>query len=290
MNRQMPGVEVDTATITSITSSPDQQSDGEEVLRAFFNANNDDYMAYWDSDLVLKVANFHLSSQYMPVIEKVLESCEPARFEADQNGRTYDFRAYPAMNASGECLGIALYANDISARKKAEDEVNRLAYFDPLTGLPNRVQVSNQLAQAVAMANHSKRIGALLFIDLDRFKQINDSLGHSVGDELLKAVAERLEYCRRDQDIIARVGGDEFIWILPDLGADADYAAAEATRAAERLVEDSRRSLRAGEHELRMTPSIGISLFGSGEDHVDEIMKQADSAMNQAKTANSSCV
>lgn len=290
MNKHMPGVEADTTKITSPSSSPDQQSDGEEVLRAFFNANSDDYMAYWDADLVLKIANFHLSNQYMPVIKKVLESCEPAHFEADQNGRTFDFRAYPAMNASGECLGIALYANDISARKKAEDEVYRLAYFDPLTGLPNRVQVSNQLAQAVAMANHSKRIGALLFIDLDRFKQINDSLGHSVGDELLKAVAERLEYCRRDQDIIARMGGDEFIWILPDLGVETGYAAADATRAAERLVEDFRRSLRAGEHELRMTPSIGISLFGSGEDDVDEIMKQADSAMNQAKTANSSCV
>ena len=290
MNRQMPGVEADTTKITSTTSPPDQQSDGEEVLRAFFNANNDDYMAYWDADLVLKVANFHLSNQYMSVIERVLKSCEPARFEADQNGRTFDFRAYPAMNASGECLGIALYANDISARKKAEDEVNRLAYFDPLTGLPNRVQVSNQLAQAVSMANRSKQIGALLFIDLDRFKQINDSLGHSVGDELLKAVAQRLEYCRRDQDIIARMGGDEFIWILPDLGVDAEYAATDATRAAERLVEDFRRSLRAGEHELRMTPSIGISLFGGGDDDVDEIMKQADSAMNQAKHANSSCV
>lgn len=290
MNKQMPGVEADTKKIASATSSTDQQSDGEDVLRAFFNANNDDYMAYWDADLVLKVANFHLNNQYMPVIERVLKSCEPARFEADQNGRTFDFRAYPAMNASGECLGIALYANDISARKKAEDEVNRLAYFDPLTGLPNRVQVSNQLAQAVGMANQSKRIGALLFIDLDRFKQINDSLGHSVGDELLKAVAQRLEYCRRDQDIIARMGGDEFIWILPDLGADASYAETDATRAAERLVEDFRRSLRAGEHELRMTPSIGISLFGRGDDDVNEIMKQADSAMNQAKNANSSCV
>lgn len=290
MNRQMPGVEADTTKITSTTTPSDQQYDGEEVLRAFFNANSDDYMAYWDADLVLKVANFHVSKQYMSVIKKVLESCEPARFEADQNGRTFDFRAYPAMNASGECLGIALYANDISARKKAENEVNRLAYFDPLTGLPNRVQVSNQLAQVVSMANQSRRIGALLFIDLDRFKQINDSLGHSVGDELLKAVAERLEYCRRDQDIIARMGGDEFIWILPDLGLDADYAATDATRAAERLVEDFRRSLRAGEHELRMTPSIGISLFGGGDDDVDEIIKQADSAMNQAKHASSSCV
>lgn len=88
MNRQMPGVEADTTKITSTTTPSDQQSDGEEVLRAFFNANSDDYMAYWDADLVLKVANFHVSKQYMSVIKKVLESCEPARFEADQNGQT----------------------------------------------------------------------------------------------------------------------------------------------------------------------------------------------------------
>lgn len=290
MNRHLPGLEADTTEYASKGSSPDSQSDGEEVLRAFFNANNDDYMAYWDSDLVLKIANFHLSNEHMPVIERVLENRRAAQFEADQNGRTFDFRAYPAMNASGECLGIALYANDISARKEAEDEVNRLAYFDPLTGLPNRVQVSKQLAQAVNMARRSKKVGALLFIDLDRFKQINDSLGHSVGDELLKAVAERLEYCRRGEDIIARMGGDEFIWILPDLGPDAERASIDATRAAERLVEDFRRSLRAGGHELRMTPSIGISLFGGDDADVDEIMKQADSAMNQAKHANFSCV
>ncbi|MDA8638067.1 bifunctional diguanylate cyclase/phosphodiesterase, partial [Rhodospirillales bacterium] len=214
----------------------------------------------------------------------------PAQFEADQNGLTFDFRAYPAMNASGECLGIALYAHDISARKEAEDEVNRLAYFDPLTGLPNRILVTNQLAHAVSVANRQKHIGALLFVDLDRFKQINDSLGHNVGDDLLKAVAERLEYCRRGEDIIARMGGDEFIWILPDLGPSTESAAAEATRAAERLVDDFGRSLQAGGHELRMTTSIGIALFGDNDEGVDEIMKQADSAMHRAKHAGSECV
>lgn len=290
MNRYAPVPDADKTQITSTTETSSASKDGEEVLRAFFNANNDDYMAYWDKDFVLKVANFHLSDEHMPVIEQVRDTGLPAQFEADQNGRTFDFRAYPAMNASAECLGIALYAHDISARKKAEDEVNRLAYFDPLTGLPNRIQVTKQLAQAVNAANRHKHIGAILFIDLDRFKQINDSLGHSVGDELLKAVAERLEYCRRGEDTVARMGGDEFIWILPDLGSNAEIAAADATRAAERLVDDFGRSLQAGGHELRMTPSIGISLFGDSDDDVDEIMKQADSAMHRAKRTGSGYV
>lgn len=290
MNKYTPEAEAEPVQISSTTDASNSIYNGEEVLRAFFNANNDDYMAYWDRDLVLKVANFHLGIKHMPIIKKVRDTGQAEQFEADQNGRTFDFRAYPAMNASGECLGIAVYAHDISARKLAEDEVNRLAYFDPLTGLPNRVQVTRQLAQAVQEASRHNRIGALLFVDLDRFKQINDSLGHSVGDDVLKAVAERMEYCRRGEDTIARVGGDEFIWILPDLGHLPDRAAADAVRAAERLIDDFKRSLNAGGHELRMTPSIGIALFGPNDDDVDEIMKQADSAMHRAKRTGSGCV
>lgn len=287
MNRYTPGAEIEQVNMASIKETNDSTNDGEDVLRAFFNANNDDYMAYWDKDLVLKVANFHLGREHMPIIEKVRDSGQAEQFEADQYGRTFDFRAYPAMNASGECLGIAVYAHDISARKQAEEKVNRLAYYDPLTGLPNRVQVTKQLAQAVQSASRHNCIGALLFIDLDRFKQINDSLGHSIGDDVLKAVAERLEYCRRGEDTVARMGGDEFIWILPNLGDCAERAATDATRAAERLVDDFRRSLNAGGHELRMTPSIGIALFGSEDDDVNEVMKQADSAMHRAKRKGS---
>lgn len=259
----------------------------DDVLRAFFNANNDDYMAYWDRDLVLKIANFQLCAEHMPVIAKVRDTGKAAQFEADQNGRTFDFRAYPAMNASGECLGIALYAHDISTRKAAEEEVNRLAYFDPLTGLPNRVQITMQLAQAVKSALRQNHIGALLLLDLDRFKQINDSLGHSVGDDLLKSVAERLEFCRRDKEMIARMGGDEFIWVIPDLGDSLERAATEAIRAAERLGDEFRQSLHAGAHELRITPSIGISLFGQDNGDVDEIMRRADVAMHRAKRPGS---
>ena len=116
MNRYSPLSATDKAKMTSVAATTDSNNDGEDVLRAFFNANNDDYMAYWDKDLVLKVANFHLSNEHMPVIEQVRDTGLPAQFEADQNGLTFDFRAYPAMNASGECLGIALYAHDISAR------------------------------------------------------------------------------------------------------------------------------------------------------------------------------
>ena len=248
----------------------------EDILRAFFNANHDDYMAYWDAELELKLANFQLAPEHMPTIESVIKTSRPACFEAAQDGHVFDFRAYPVISALGGCRGVALFAHDISARKAAENEVHRLAYFDPLTGLANRTLLTDRLSQAITSARRHGHAGAVLYLDLDRFKNINDSLGHNVGDLLLKAAAERLEFCRGDEDTVARMGGDEFIWMLPELGSSAD-------RAAERLLFQFRNSVKIGEFDLRIASSIGITIFDAESPDTDEVLAQAEAAMYRAK-------
>ncbi len=259
----------------------------EEIFRAFFNANQDDYMAYWNADLELQVANFQLDPEYMEIVKSVRKTRRPAQFEATQDGRTFHFRAYPALNANNECAGIAVYAHDITARKQAEDEVRRLAYFDSLTSLPNRPHLIDRLTSALMSAKRHNHLGAVLFVDLDRFKNVNDSLGHGIGDTILCETANRLELCRNDEDTVARMGGDEFIWLLPNLGVDPKRAAADASRAAERLMQCFNESMHAEGYELRVSTSVGIALFGADDDEVLDIIKQADASMHRAKANGS---
>ncbi len=260
-------------------------SSSEEMFRAFFNANSDDYMAYWDEDLNLKLANFQLAPEYFEEIAKVRDSKSAIKFEAEQDGRTFNYRAYPALNAVGECMGVAVFAHDVSAAKAAEREVHRLAYFDCLTGLPNRALFLDRLTQALKSAKRHLHYGAVLFIDLDRFKTINESLGHQIGDEVLCETATRIETCRRGEDTIARLGSDEFVWLIPELSSDAELAARFAGRAAERLMNEFSEQLSAKGNGLRVSPTIGITLFDSEDDDANEVLKQADTAMHRAKRA-----
>lgn len=263
----------------------ESQFDGEEMFRAFFNANSDDYMAYWDSDLTLRLANFYLSEEYLPLIRMVRDNKEPTRFEAILDDRAFDVGVYPAINSSGVCKGVAVFAHDISKRKEAEEKLHHLAFYDPLTGLPNRTLLNDRLSQAVNLAERHAHFGAVMFIDLDRFKNINDSLGHHAGDDVLKESAERMEFCRRDEDTVARMGGDEFVWVLPELADNATHAAEAAYRAADRLQDYFRARFVLDGHELRVTPSIGITIFGEKRETPQELMKQADAAMHRAKKA-----
>jgi diguanylate cyclase (GGDEF)-like protein/PAS domain S-box-containing protein len=172
---------------------------------------------------------------------------------------------------------------DITQRKRADETILRLAYYDALTDLPNRRLLLDRLQQALKSCEREGHCGALLFIDLDNFKQINDTLGHDAGDELLIQVARRLQAAVRDSDTVARLGGDEFVVMLERLANDPDRAAAlagqEARRIAERIVAGY--AIRGGDH--RSSASIGIALFGDGEARPESLMKQADLAMYQAK-------
>jgi diguanylate cyclase (GGDEF)-like protein/PAS domain S-box-containing protein len=174
---------------------------------------------------------------------------------------------------------------DITARKEAEANTHRLAYFDALTGLPNRAFLLDRVQQSLAAARRSGQCGALLFLDLDNFKHINDARGHSVGDALLRQVAGRLTELLRAVDLVARLGGDEFVVLLNELGADVESAARAAMAVAERVRAVLEQPYPIGDHLYSGTGSIGLTMFPKGTGGVDDLLREADTAMYRAKTA-----
>ena len=174
---------------------------------------------------------------------------------------------------------------DITARKAAEDEIQQLAFYDLLTRLPNRRLLIDRLQQALVSSSRSRLIGALLFIDLDNFKTLNDTLGHDIGDLLLQKVAKRLRECVREGDTVSRLGGDEFVVMLEDLGEIPEEAATLAETVGEKILAALNQPYLLAGHEHRSTPSIGVTLFTDHRETVDDLLKRADLAMYQAKAA-----
>ncbi len=168
---------------------------------------------------------------------------------------------------------------DITERKKEEERVQYLANYDVLTGLPNRYLLSDRLDQAITSAQRHQTRMAVLFIDLDRFKNINDSLGHDVGDELLRMVSERLRACLRHSDTIARQGGDEFVALLEDIGSED-----EVTFIAEKMIASLLEQFAVGDYKLSITPSIGVSVYPDDGDTAVQLLRNADLAMYRAKS------
>ena len=174
---------------------------------------------------------------------------------------------------------------DISERKETEERINKLAFFDPLTQLPNRRLLQERLEQAIANSHRQHTLGALLFIDLDDFKTLNDNRGHHIGDLLLIAVAERLRNAVRKQDTVARLGGDEFLVVLEGLGQAHDEAAGQAQHVAEKILNSLNQHYALEGQDYFNSPSIGICLFGDRPVQIDELLRQADQAMYHAKAA-----
>lgn len=191
----------------------------------------------------------------------------------------------PVQDDKGVISHFVICFKDISERKAAERRIQDLAYYDELTGLPNRRQLHETLAQAFSEASRDNLIGALLFIDLDHFKTINDSLGHATGDWLLKEVSSRLKRLVRQGDCLARLGGDEFVLLLPSLSASPPQAEMQADLIAERLISEIAAPYNHGVQVLHIGASVGITLFPGREQGVDDLLKQADTAMYQAKSA-----
>jgi diguanylate cyclase (GGDEF)-like protein/PAS domain S-box-containing protein len=173
---------------------------------------------------------------------------------------------------------------DITQRKTAEDMIRHLAFYDALTDLPNRQLLLDRLQQALAASARSGQHGALMFIDLDNFKILNDTLGHHMGDQLLQKVAARLTKSVRKTDMVARLGGDEFVVMVDDLSADPDAAAFKATALAEKVLNTLREPFQLTGHQHFATPSIGVTSFNGQQSDVGELLKQADLAMYQAKS------
>ncbi len=191
----------------------------------------------------------------------------------------------PRHDDDGVFLGYIGSCIDITQKKAAADEIERLAFFDPLTGLPNRRLLQDRLKLALASSNRRGRRGALLFIDMDNFKTLNDTLGHDMGDLLLQQVAQRLEACLREGDTVARLGGDEFVVMLEDLSEQALEAEAQTEAIGNKILSILNQPYLLVTHEHRSTPSIGAILYSDHEQSVDELLKQADIAMYQAKAA-----
>ncbi|MFC2158116.1 EAL domain-containing protein [Acidobacteriota bacterium] len=177
-----------------------------------------------------------------------------------------------------EPLAIAGIVRDITERKLIEQQFQSLAHYDSLTSLPNRTYMMELLSQSLVQARWGNHTLALLFLDLDRFKRINDTLGHDAGDKMLKDVALRLVDCIRDSDTVARMGGDEFMIILPKI-----QKAQDAAVIAQRILESMDLPFKLGEHEVTIGVSIGISQFPSDGDDYDSLIKNADIAMYKAK-------
>ncbi|MCX7145961.1 MAG: EAL domain-containing protein [Sulfuritalea sp.] len=175
--------------------------------------------------------------------------------------------------------------SDISRNSEAEAEIHRLAFYDPLTQLPNRRLLLDRLQQAITASARSGREGALLFIDLDNFKTLNDTLGHDKGDLLLQQVAQRLSDSVREGDTVARLGGDEFVVMLEGLDVSPEEAAPQAQAVGEKILVALNEPYLLGNHKHHSTPSIGVTLFGGNQDTVDELLKRADFAMYQSKSA-----
>ena len=193
----------------------------------------------------------------------------------DEQGRTTEY--------------VAIFS-DITARKQAEEEIRNLAFYDALTKLPNRRLLLDRFHLALSVSARSHHYGAVLFLDMDKFKTLNDTLGHDYGDLMLIEVAQRIQYCVREVDTVARLGGDEFVVLLEEVDTNAEHASQKVALIAEKIRAALAVPYQIKEHEYHSSPSIGMCLYRGNEESVDTLLKHADLAMYQAKDSGRNAV
>jgi diguanylate cyclase (GGDEF)-like protein/PAS domain S-box-containing protein len=196
----------------------------------------------------------------------------------DGHESTIEDSAAPIHDRNGHVTGAVIVFHDVSMARKRVLEMTHLAQHDSLTNLPNRVTLKDRLSQAISMAIRNQYQLAILFLDLDGFKMINDSLGHSIGDKLLQSVAARLLGCVRKSDTVSRRGGDEFVILLPEVAHAADAAICAA-----KMIHELKKVHRVGQHEFHLTVSIGISTSPDDGEDAETLIQNADTAMYYAK-------
>jgi len=185
----------------------------------------------------------------------------------------------------GKPKSIFAIQSDITTRKIAENKILEMAFYDYLTNLPNRRLLMDRLENALTHSIRSKSYGALMFIDLDNFKTLNDTLGHDIGDSLLKETAMKLRMCVRDEDTVARLGGDEFVVMIENLSNDLDQASTLALMIGNKILSELNHTADFDGYMHISTPSIGVTLFNNQTKNLSELIKQADTAMYKSKTA-----
>ena len=210
-------------------------------------------------------------------------------FRKDGGSAWIEARSVPARLADNSTIWHG-YFYDVTDRKQSESEIEKLAFYDPLTGLPNRRLLRDRLAQALTGSTRDQNHGALVFIDLDNFKNINDSAGHLTGDELLIQVGQRLKQTVREWDTVARLGGDEFVLILKGFPADTATAAARVEKVCEKVRDALNEPYDLDGLDYTGTPSIGVTLFFNHDTSLEELLGQADMAMFRAKEDGRNCI
>lgn len=230
----------------------------------------------------------HDAAFYAAMWESILNSGSWAGkiWNRRKNGEIkLDWLSITAVRAGNEGTSSHYVAmlTDSAIQDAASEQIEHMAFYDPLTNLPNRRLLRDRLHHAVVSSARSKRHGALLFIDLDNFKTLNDTLGHDIGDLLLQQVAQRLEHCIREGDTAARLGGDEFVVMLEDLSEHLEEAGSQAEFVGKKILAALNQPYELATYDYRCTPSIGATLFYDHSVSEDELLKRADIAMYQAK-------
>ncbi len=206
----------------------------------------------------------------------------PVRLRS-RTGEVRDYAVFARLLAfNGDALFMLMFF-DITEKRVADEEMARLAFYDELTRLPNRRLLMERLQQVLITNTRTHHFGALMFLDLDNFKHLNDSNGHHAGDLLLRSMGQRLQSCVREQDTVARLGGDEFVVLLVDLGDAPDLAKAQAVQVVGKILQRLNRPYQLGDIEYLCSPSVGLTLFRGKEEAADDVFKRADLAMYQAK-------
>jgi diguanylate cyclase (GGDEF)-like protein/PAS domain S-box-containing protein len=221
--------------------------------------------------------------RYKPYFDQALQGAKVEfEFEATRNGAVHFYRAAyaPQVASDGTISGVCSMISDITALKRVENQLRILARFDSLTGLPNRNQFEERLAEAMARSRRSKRAMAVMFLDIDHFKDINDTIGHHGGDTVLREFAQRLQRCVRKTDTVSRLAGDEFTIILEGLQINV-----EASVVAEKIIDAMREGFQIGDAVRTVTTSIGIAVRRDDETDPEALLRRADEALYVAKSA-----
>lgn len=254
---------------------------------AFQRLNINSYLGKtrWDSDVQGVSAAQWQAHRVSLLAHETFHDFEFQRPRDDGSLMWVSVSGTPFYDAQGEFQGYRGVGRNISERKWADEKIERLAFYDVLTGLPNRRLLLDRLQQALVLSAREKSIGALLFIDLDNFKDLNDTQGHDVGDLLLQLVARRLLGSVREADTVARLGGDEFVVMLQGLDTELAVATTQVEQVGKKILAQLNQAYPLRNAQYHSTPSIGVTLFEDHSQTLEELLKQADLAMYESKSA-----